>query len=123
MSGEYERAFHEAVTNPEKFWGAAATKVHWYRHYDQVLNIDKPPFYRWFEGGLVNSCYNALDYHVEHGRKDRIALIYDSPVTKTVIKFTYGELRDLVARCAGGLQALGVVKGERVVIYLSLIHI
>ncbi|MEI7436678.1 MAG: acetate--CoA ligase, partial [bacterium] len=70
---------------------------------------------------MVNSCYNALDYHVEQGRKDRIALIYDSPVTKTVKKFTYGELRDLVARCAGGLQSLGVVKGDRVVIYMPMI--
>ncbi|MDP2797033.1 MAG: propionyl-CoA synthetase [Methanoregula sp.] len=121
MSGEYERAFHEAVSNPEKFWGAAATKVRWYRHYDQVLTSDNPPFYRWFEGGMVNSCYNALDYHVEQGQKDRIALIYDSPVTKTVKKFTYGELRDLVARCAGGLQALGVLKGDRVVIYMPMI--
>ena len=121
MSGEYERAFYEAATNPEKFWGAAATKVQWYRHYDKVLTSDNPPFYRWFEGGKLNSCYNALDYHVEQGRKDRIALIYDSPVTKTVKKFTYGELLDLVARCAGGLQALGVVKGERVVIYMPMI--
>ncbi|MDP3396462.1 MAG: propionyl-CoA synthetase [Methanoregula sp.] len=121
MSGEYERAFYEAVTNPEKFWGAAATKVQWYSHYDQVLNSDNPPFYRWFEGATVNSCYNALDYHVEQGRKDRIALIYDSPVTKTVKKFSYGELRDLVACCAGGLQALGVVKGDRVVIYMPMI--
>jgi propionyl-CoA synthetase len=121
MSGEYERAFHEAVSNPEKFWRTAATKVRWYRHYDRVLTSDNPPFYRWFEGGMVNSCYNALDYHVEHGLRDRVALIYDSPVTKTVKKFTYGELRDLVARCAGGLQELGVVKGDRVVIYMPMI--
>jgi propionyl-CoA synthetase len=121
MSGEYERAFHEAVTNPEKFWGTAATKVKWFRHYDKVLTSDNPPFYRWFEGGMVNSCYNALDYHVEQGLKDRIALIYDSPVTKTVKKYSYGELRDLVARCAGGLQALGVSKGDRVVIYMPMI--
>ncbi len=121
MNGEYGRAFHEAVTNPEKFWGTAATKVKWFRHYDQVLTSDNPPFYRWFEGGMVNSCYNALDYHVEQGLKDRIALIYDSPVTKTVKKYSYGELRDLVARCAGGLQALGVSKGDRVVIYMPMI--
>ena len=75
--------------------------------YDRVLTSEKPPFYRWFEGGIVNSCYNALDYHVENGLKDNIALIYDSPVTKTVKRYTYGELRDLVARCAGGLQTAG----------------
>jgi propionyl-CoA synthetase len=121
MSGEYERAFRESVSDPERFWGAAAEKVHWYRTCDRVLTSEKPPFYRWFEGGIVNSCYNALDYHVENGLKNNIALIYDSPVTKTVKRYTYGELRDLVARCAGGLQQLGVGKGDRVVIYMPMI--
>ena len=86
-----------------------------------MINRENPPFYRWFEGGFVNSCYSALDYHVEHGNGDRIALIYDSPVTKTVKKYSYGELRDLVARCAGGLRKQGVEKGDRVVIYISMI--
>ncbi len=121
MTGEYERAFRESVYEPERFWGAAAEKVQWYRSYDRVLNCEKPPFYRWFEGGVVNSCYNALDYHVENGLKDHTALIYDSPVTKTVRRYSYGELRDLVARCAGGLQQLGVRKGDRVVIYMPMI--
>jgi propionyl-CoA synthetase len=121
MTGEYERAFRESVYEPERFWGAAAEKVQWYRSYDRVLNCEKPPFYRWFEGGVVNSCYNALDYHVENGLKDHTALIYDSPVTKTVRRYSYGELRDLVARCAGGLQQLGVRKDDRVVIYMPMI--
>jgi propionyl-CoA synthetase len=121
MSGEYERAFQESVSDPERFWGAAAEKVHWYRTYDQVLAGEKPPFYRWFEGGIVNSCYNALDYHVENGLKNNIALIYDSPVTNTIKRYTYGDLRDLVARCAGGLRNLGVGKGDRVVIYMPMI--
>ena len=121
MSGEYERAFRESVADPERFWGAAAEKVHWYRTWDRVLTSEKPPFYRWFEGGIVNSCYNALDYHVENGQKNNLALIYDSPVTKTVKRYTYGELQDLVARCAGGLRQLGVGKGDRVVIYMPMI--
>jgi len=121
MSGEYERAFRESVSDPERFWGAAAEKVQWYRTYDRVLTNEKPPFYRWFEGGILNSCYNALDYHVGNGLKNNIALIYDSPVTKTVKRYTYGELRDLVARCAGGLRQLGVGKGDRVVIYMPMI--
>ena len=121
MSGEYERAFRESVADPERFWGAAAEKVQWYQTYDRVLTNENPPFYRWFEGGIVNSCYNALDYHVENGLKDRIALIYDSPVTKTVKRYTYGELRDQVARCAGGSGQLGVAKGDRVVIYMPMI--
>ncbi|HET6581302.1 MAG TPA: propionyl-CoA synthetase, partial [Methanoregula sp.] len=121
MSGEYERAFRESVTDPEHFWGAAAEKVHWYKKYERVLNSTNPPFYRWFEGGVINSCYNALDYHVVNGLQDRIALIYDSPVTRTVKRYTYGELLDLVARCAGGLQQIGVSKGDRVVIYMPMI--
>jgi propionyl-CoA synthetase len=121
MNGEYERAFRESVSDPEGFWGAAAEKVHWYRTYDRVLTSEKPPFYRWFEGGIVNSCYNALDYHVENGLKNNIALIYDSPVTRTVKRYSYGELLDLVARCAGGLRQLGVGKGDRVVIYMPMI--
>ena len=121
MSGEYEQAFRESVTDPEHFWGAAAEKVHWYKKYERVLNSTNPPFYRWFEGGVVNSCYNALDYHVGNGLQGRIALIYDSPVTRTVKRYTYGELLDLVARCAGGLQQMGVSKGDRVVIYMPMI--
>jgi propionyl-CoA synthetase len=109
------------VNDPDRFWGAAAENVQWYKKYERVLNSNNPPFYRWFEGGLVNSCYSALDYHVQTGLKDRIALIYDSPVTKTVKRYTYGELLDLVARCAGGLQQLGVGKGDRVVIYMPMI--
>jgi propionyl-CoA synthetase len=121
MSGEYERAFRESVADPEHFWGAAAEKVHWYKKHERVLNSTNPPFYRWFEGGVVNSCYNALDFHVENGLRDRIALIFDSPVTRTVKRYTYRELLDLVARCAGGLQQLGVGKGDRVVIYMPMI--
>jgi propionyl-CoA synthetase len=121
MSGEYEQAFRESVTDPEHFWGAAAEKVHWYKKYERVLNSTNPPFYRWFEGGVINSCFNALDYHVGNGLEGRTALIYDSPVTRTVKRYTYGELLDLVARCAGGLQQIGVSKGDRVVIYMPMI--
>ncbi len=121
MTGEYDRAFRESISQPELFWGAAAENVQWYQTYNRVLNSENPPFYRWFEGGIVNSCYNALDYHIENGLKDTVALIYDSPVTKTVKRYTYGELRDLVARCAGGLRQLGVVKGDRIVIYMPMI--
>jgi propionyl-CoA synthetase len=121
MSGEYERAFRESVADPEHFRGAAAEEVHWYKKYERVLNNTNPPFFRWFEGGVINSCYNALDYHVGNGLKDRIALIYDSPVTRTVKRYTYNDLLDLVARCAGGLQKMGVSRGDRVVIYMPMI--
>ncbi|RPI40303.1 MAG: propionyl-CoA synthetase [Methanoregulaceae archaeon] len=121
MYGEYERAYHEAVEDPETFWGRAAEDVPWYRKPEQVLNQDHPPFYRWFEDGLVNSCYAALDIHCGNGGEDNVALIYDSPVTDTRKKYTYGELRNLVARCAGGLRGLGVAQGDRVVIYMPMI--
>ena len=109
MSGEYEKAFRESVSDPERFWGRAAENVQWYHPPDRVLSSDNPPFYRWFEGGVLNSCYNALDYHVENGRGDRVALIYDSPVTKTVKRYTYTESprsRGTLCPAASGNRAL-----------------
>ena len=95
--------------------------MHWYRRWDAVLDTSRAPFYRWFPGGQVNSCYNALDRHVENGRADQLALIYDSPVTSTVRTFTYRELRDEVARFAGVLVRRGVSRGDRVVIYMPMV--
>jgi len=95
--------------------------VHWYRRWDAILDRSRPPFHRWFPGGEVNSCYNALDRHVEHGRAEQVALIYDSPVTSTVRAFTYRELRDEVARFAGVLATRGVTRGDRVVIYMPMV--
>ena len=86
-----------------------------------MLDDSRAPFYRWFPGGQVNSCYNALDRHVEQGRADQAALIYDSPVTSTVRTFTYRELRDEVARFAGALAGRGVARGDRVVIYMPMV--
>ena len=106
---------------PEAFWAEAAEAVHWYRRWDAVLDASRPPFYRWFPGAQVNTCYNALDRHVEGGRADQTALIYDSPVTGTVRTFTYRELRDEVARFAGVLAARGVGRGDRVIIYMPMV--
>jgi propionyl-CoA synthetase len=86
-----------------------------------VLDTSRPPFARWFAGGVVNTCHNALDRHVENGRADQPALIYDSPVTGTIRSFTYRALRDEVARCAGALSALGVGKGDRVIVYMPMV--
>jgi propionyl-CoA synthetase len=86
-----------------------------------VLNGSHPPFYSWFSGGVLNTCRNCLDIHVESGAGSRTALIYDSPVTRTIRHYSYRELRDLVARCAGGLRNLGVIKGDRVVIYMPMV--
>jgi propionyl-CoA synthetase len=86
-----------------------------------VIDDSRAPLYRWFAGGRMNTCYNALDRHVERGRADQPALIYDSPVTDTVATFTYRELRDAVARFAGALAAQGVARGDRVIVYMPMV--
>jgi propionyl-CoA synthetase len=121
MSNPYVEAFESSIKTPDVFWAKAAEDLHWYKKWDKVLDDSKKPFYRWFTGGIVNTCYNALDYHVANGRADQIALIYDSPVTDTVKKYTYTQLRDEVAIFAGALAARGVVKGDRVLIYMPMI--
>jgi propionyl-CoA synthetase len=120
MTGRYEEAFSRSINDPEAFWGEAAEGIHWFKKWDKVLDDSNKPFYRWFRGGVVNTCYNALDRHVEGGRADQLALIYDSPVTNTVRTYTYRELRDEVAKVAGVLSGLGVVKGDRVIIYMPM---
>ena len=119
--GKYREVFQKSIQDPEEFWGQAAEAIHWYRKWDKVLDDSKKPFYRWFAGGEMNTCYNALDRHVEGGRADQTALIYDSPVTKQIQRFTYRELLDQVSRFAGVLKDLGVVKGDTVIIYMPMI--
>jgi propionyl-CoA synthetase len=92
MSGAYEETYREWLRDPEGFWARAAESIHWYKKWDQVLDASRAPFYRWFSGGLVNTCYNLLDVHVENGRAEQVALIYDSPVTGVVKSYTYREL-------------------------------
>ncbi|MEE8265550.1 MAG: propionyl-CoA synthetase, partial [Acidiferrobacterales bacterium] len=94
---------------------------HWTKRWDKVLDDSNKPFYRWFSGGEVNTCYNALDVHIENGRGAQAALIYDSPVTGKIKTFSYTELRDKVANCAGALAAMGVKKGDRVIIYMPMV--
>jgi len=121
MTNPYEIAFERSIKDPDGFWGEAAESVHWYKKWDTVLDDSNKPFYRWFKGGEINTCYNALDRHVENGRGDQAALIYDSPVTDTIKKYTFTELRDETAKFAGVLASLGVQKGDRVLIYMPMI--
>jgi len=121
MSGEFDSTYKRAMTDSVSFWGEAAEGINWDRKWDLVLDDSCPPFYRWFSGATLNTCYNALDRHVEAGRAEQCAMIYDSPMTGQVIKFTYRELRDRVALFAGVLAGEGVVKGDRVVIYMPMI--
>jgi propionyl-CoA synthetase len=119
--GRYADAFQQSLTDPGTFWGVAASGIDWYRQPTVVLDKSNPPFYRWFAGGVMNTCFNAVDRHVRDGRGDQAALIYDSPVTGTGRTFTYRQLLDEVARFAGVLRGLGVGKGDRVVIYMPMI--
>ena len=121
MTNAYEAAFQRAIKDPEGFWGEAAQDCHWYKKWDKALDDSNKPFYRWFSGGEINTCYNALDFHIENGRGEQTALIYDSPVTKQIKKFTYTQLRDEVALFAGALTNLGVKKGDCVIIYMPMI--
>lgn len=119
-SSPYQETYEFSINEPENFWAQAAQKVHWYNEWDKVLD-DSGEHYRWFVGGCMNSCYNALDLHIHNNRGDQLALIYDSPVTDTKRKYTYRQLRDRVAKVAGILTNKGVVKGDRVVIYMPMI--
>ncbi len=119
--GKYEEIFNRSIKDPSGFWGEAAEAIDWYKKWDKVLDDSNKPFYRWFTGGELNTCYNALDRHVKGGRASQLALIYDSPVTDTIQKFTYAQLLDLVARFAGALKGLGVGKGDTVIIYMPMI--
>jgi propionyl-CoA synthetase len=121
MSGAYEAAYEAWRRDPEGFWAQAAESIHWYRRWDKVLDTSRAPFYRWFAGGLLNTCYNLLDVHVENGRAEQVALIYDSPVTGAVKSYTYRELLNEVSIFAGALQQQGVSKGDRVIIYMPMI--
>ena len=116
MNGAYEAAYDALRQDPEAFWAQAAEAIHWYRRWDHVLDASRAPFYRWFSGGLVNTCYNLLDVHVENGRAEQVALIYDSPVTGVIKSYTYRDLLNEVARFSGALHQQGVAKGDRVII-------
>jgi len=108
------------MSNTE-LWQRAAQDIHWYQAPETVLDSSNPPFYRWFPDGVTNACYNALDIHVEQGRGEQLAVIYDSPVTDTKRHYTYAQLLSEVARFAGVLAAQGVSKGDRVLVYMPMV--
>src|SRR5437867_1544600 len=112
--GEFERVYRQSLDDPNGFWAEAARAIDWVREPETILDDSRAPFYRWFSGGELNTCANALDRHVDGGRADQVALIYDSPVTGRMDRFTYRELLDVVATFAGGLRGLGVAKGDTV---------
>ena len=119
--GGYRELFDASLSDPAAFWADAAKAVTWTREPSRILDDSNPPFYRWFPDAELNTCANALDRHVDGGRGDQLALIYDSPVTGSQRTYTYRELLDETARFAGALRGLGVGKGDRVVIYMPMI--
>jgi propionyl-CoA synthetase len=121
MQSRYDDIHASSLAEPGLFWEQAAEEISWFRRWDAVLDDSRSPFTRWFHGGLLNTCYNALDRHVEAGRGDQAALIHDSPVTGSVQSLTYSALRDMTAGFAGALRRLGVEKGDRVIIYMPMV--
>ncbi|MGB0749861.1 MAG: propionyl-CoA synthetase [Magnetospiraceae bacterium] len=121
MTNPYEEAFSRSVNDPEGFWGDVAQDMHWDKTWDRVLDDSKAPLYSWFAGAECNTCYNAVDRHVDAGRGDQPAIIYDSPVTDSKRVYTYAELKEAVSAFAGVLRDRGVVKGDRVIVYMPMV--
>jgi propionyl-CoA synthetase len=117
----YDKVYERSLTEAEEFWADAAADIDWEESWDKVLDDSNAPFYRWFSGGQLNTCHNALDRHVEGGRADQVALIYDSPVTDSKRSLTFRELRDETALFAGALVASGIGKGDRVIVYMPMV--
>ncbi|SIT66006.1 propionyl-CoA synthetase [Ectothiorhodosinus mongolicus] len=117
----YAEVYRQSVEDPQGFWAEAAKAIDWDKPFDKVLDDSQAPSYAWFPGGMLNTCYNAVDRHVAAGRGEQTAIIYDSPVTDSKRRISYAELQDLTARFAGALAKLGVVKGDRVIIYMPMV--
>ncbi len=117
----YREIYERSLRDPEGFWAEAAAGIDWIRRWDRVLNADSPPFCRGFEGAEINTCYNAVDRHVEGGRGGQPAIIHDSPITGSLRVISYAELQDEVARFAGVLKRCGVEKGDRVIVYMPMV--
>ena len=120
-TGAYDAAYRLSMEDPDAFWAEAAKDIEWITPPVTILDDTNPPFYRWFTGATLNTCFNALDRHVRDGRGEQVAVYYDSPVTGTTSRLTYDELLEQVSRFAGGLSSLGVRKGDRVVIYMPMV--
>ncbi|RXH05907.1 propionyl-CoA synthetase [Bradyrhizobium vignae] len=117
----YHEVHARSLADPEGFWGEAAKEIDWIEPPKKIFDPSQGPYGRWFAGGIVNTCYNALDRHVERGRADQVALIHDSPLTNSVTKLTYAELLNEVQALAAIMQEFGVGKGDRVILYMPMV--
>lgn len=116
------KMFQESIDNREGFWAQQAEKVEWFKKPEKILSEDEYGYPQWFADAELNTCYLAVDKHVNDGYGDEVAIIYDSPVTERIIKITYKELQENVAKLAGGLQKLGIKKGDTAIVYMPMIH-
>src|SRR6056300_1681490 len=121
MSDKFNKIYQQSIKKPENFWAEAANDIFWFKKPTKILNKSNPPFYKWFEDGITNTCYNALDIHIDNGHGDKTALIYDSPITGNKAQFSFKELRHKVSKFARGLKNQGIKKGDRVIIYMPMI--
>ena len=117
----YHDVYARSLADPEGFWGEAARAIDWIEPPTRTLDATRAPFVRWFPGGVLNTCANAVDRHIEAGRGAQTALIHDSPLTGARAQLTYSQLGDRVARFAGALARLGVTRGDRVVVYMPMV--
>ena len=106
----FNEIYQNSIQKPEEFWKNISNEIFWFKKPTKILNKSNPPFYKWFEDGTTNTCYNAIDLHIDRGRGDKLALIYDSPITGNKAKFTYKQLKDKVSKFAGALVNQGVKK-------------
>mgnify|MGYP005702551861 FL=1 len=121
MSKKFEQIYNKSITKPEEFWREISEDIFWFKKPTKILNKTNPPFYKWFEDGTTNTCYNALDFHIDNGLGEKTALIYDSPITGNKATFTYNELRSKVSKFAGALKNQGLQKGDRAIIYMPMV--
>ena len=121
MNQKYKDIYQKSIQNREGFWKNISENIFWYKKPTKILNSANPPFYKWFEDGVTNTCYNALDLHIDEGRGNKLAIIYDSPITGTKKNITYNELKDKVSLFKAALKNQGINKGDRVIIYMPMI--
>ena len=121
MENKYQKIYDRSIQAPQDFWSEVAKDVFWYKKPTKILNSSNPPFYKWFEDGVTNTCYNAVDLHIKNGRGEKIAIIYDSPITNSKEKITYSQLKHRVSIFAGALKEQNINKGDRAIIYMPMI--
>jgi len=121
MTTKYQEIYQRSIKDPQDFWSDVSNDIFWYKKPSKILNSKNPPFYKWFQDGTTNTCYNAVDLHVKNGKGEKVAIIYDSSITNSQKKITYKQLKDDVSIFAGALTNQGIKKGDRVIIYMPMI--